>query len=174
MLPNVASAAASGGGRALLLLTLASAVHSGESDMRTRAPAPRRHLARHPLGLVPAARLAWRHPSSDNVRAMLPLGAGVDNPCTHTADGFLRPRSPCGVNGTCLQLIGVPAEVAGGANVQHAFNCTCHGNYAGDRCERCTHGNVFRSGCMGESAACSICQTRNGANFCFGQRAHPA
>ena len=154
MLPTVA--VAHDGARALLLLTLASTAHSG--DCRPPPPAFRALPAASLLELAPCAHVVlamdvilW----CVAVRVVWSLGhcAGLEDPCKYTPDGFERPRSPCGANGIC-SVTSTWSELV---PHQRTFNCTCVGNYVGDRCEKCAHGYTFRSGCEGAvSAAAAI------------------
>ena len=71
-----------------------------------------------------------------------PRAAGED-PCAFTATGFPRRTSPCGANGNCTVLDTKSALTPH----QWEFNCTCLGNYEGERCERCSPGYTIASGC---------------------------
>ena len=69
--------------------------------------------------------------------------AAGEDPCAFTASGFPRRTSPCGANGNCTLLDTKSALTPH----QWEFNCTCLGNYEGERCERCSPGYTIASGC---------------------------
>ena len=95
--------------------------------------------ARPPFPTRPSLALT---PARVPVTAPRPRAAGED-PCAFTATGFPRRTSPCGANGNCTVLDTKSALTPH----QWEFNCTCLGNYEGERCERCSPGYTIASGC---------------------------
>eukprot|EP01043_Picozoa_sp_COSAG02_P010748 COSAG02_NODE_384_length_23406_cov_9.459733_22_plen_265_part_00 len=152
MLPTVA--VANDGARALLLFTLASAARAGAEAYCTPTAPSAQHTR---CGCMPApapSQQSVRMPGVRRPHALISAGGccfcpGLEDPCKYTPDGFERTRSPCGENGICS----VASSWNELAPHQRSFNCTCLGNYIGDRCERCDHGYTFESGCEGAMPA---------------------
>ncbi len=99
-----------------------------------------------PPAAPPAAPSAACRASVLNSRC---CSGGVENPCTHTVEGFLRSRDPCGLNGTCTQL----SARNEAASHQFEYKCVCDLGFTGSRCSKCDHGLTWSSGCRGASAS---------------------